>query len=1449
MASTKDHESDRDALTGALEGQTVWNTSTLTYNFAMDAHRLAFISDPSNSAHVFTVPRTFNALGVTNTGEANIRRDIESGMAAWSSVANIPLFVETTDYSAADIKIAGVDNYTGIAGAMYFPGTNARGPLVVSHVDYESYLLVNTSLSIVAARGELGGGNYGVRLALHELGHGLGIAHPHDTGHGSTAVTERSVAADDAAYDNERYTVMSYEKGGWNQSVGRMYGHAVTPMALDILAIQNMYGAKSSYEGNTVYRLTDARTATLDLDGSDGIISIGRAFYAIWDTGGTDELVYSGSNRVLLNLNNAPMLIFHDDRTEALVELIKRGTAFDALPDEIKNYLADPEYSAGGNISAVFDSAGSVQLGGYSIASDAHDADAKIENATGGSGDDVIVGNEATNVLTGNLGNDLLLGSAGDDSILGGDGDDELGGGEGNDALDGGPGDDTALFSDIYSNYELARNDATGVVTVSHVRGSRADGVDTLVNIESARFLDATVDLTGDEIGDVPIDFIFLVDLSSSFSDDLPNFVNSAPAIFDAILAIDPNAQFALSSFVDLPEAPYGSPGDYIYRPELALTSNLDQFRSALDDLTIRNGGDQPEAQWAGLWGAVNGVGLKLRENSRKIVLIATDAPAHSASDYGLDETTIRQFLIDNAIDTIGGSTGGRDAAEEAMRAAEEAKRAAAEDDRRAEEAGGAASEGRANVTGTPGEEGTPDRDVIDPSDVGDTDPNYTGDPVEALLGEAFSTALGSATVLFAVTSEAEAFYEEEVPADVATAIAPLSSSGEDIADAVRFALASVGGEVTEKGGDSSDDLLIGTVDNDGLFGLGGSDTILGRAGDDVIDGGSGDDRLHGGEGDDDIRGGTGNDVIFDEMGNDAIDGGNGEDIIYVFAGTNVVRGGLGNDYISGGHGDDSVHGGADDDVLSGGGGRDTFVFGPGDGSDVIEDFSGEEDLIDLRGFSGISGLSDLTVTVDVDGTTLSLEAQGGGDVRLEGFVGALNANHFLFAKPIARADDFSADESTNGSVGVDSSATGTIETGGDRDWFAVELVAGQTYVVDLEGSETGRGTLEDPYLRGIYDADGNFVSGTSNDDFGYALNSRVTFTPTVNGTYYVAVGAFESGVGTYTVSVTEGRVSVSEPAGEDLSADTTTTGSVSIGSSATGTIATEGDRDWFAVELVAGRTYLVNLEGSGTGRGTLEDPYLRGIYDADGNFVSGTSNDDLGDSLNSRVTFMPTVDGTYYVAAGAYESNVGTYTVSVRETGSVSETAGEDLPADTTTTGSVEVDSLAVGSIGTEGDQDWFAVELVAGQAYAVDLEGSPTTGRGTLEDPYLRGIYDADGNLISGTSNDDVSDSLTNSRVTFTPTVDGTYYVAVGAYESDMGTYTLSVRETEGADESADAARRADTTTGDIWTGDDLDWLAVEPIVGPTDEIHLERATSGRGMFDEPYLHGYFDADGDYI
>ena len=367
---------------------------------------------------------------------------------------------------------------------------------------------------------------------------------------------------------------------------------------------------------------------------------------------------------------------------------------------------------------------------------------------------------------------------------------------------------------------------------------------------------------------------------------------------------------------------------------------------------------------------------------------------------------------------------------------------------------------------------------------------------------------------------------------------------------------------------------------------------------------------------------------------------------------------------------------------------------------------------------------------------------------------------------------DFAAGSSTTGSVLVGESVTGNIDRSYDRDWFAVTLEAGTSYRIRLEGSPTSQGTLIDPFLRGIHDSEGNLLASTRDDDDGVGLNSRVYFTPEADGTYYVAAGGSVDGTGTYRLSVT-GLV-------DDYAADTNTTGTVAVGNSATGELQGSDDRDWFAVTLEAGTTYRIDLEGSWTGQGTLGDPFLRGIHDSDGNLVAGTTDDDGGVTLNSRVDFTPEADGTYYIAAGAYMymprsgeymNRAGTYRLAVAE-------LTDDYAADTNTTGAVVVGSSATGEIEQSGDRDWFAVTLQAGTDYRIDLEGD-WTGQGTLSDPYLRGIHDSDGNLVAGTTNDNGGTSYYNSRVDFTPEADGIYYVAAGAEGSGAGTYEVSVEE----------------------------------------------------------------------
>ena len=92
----------------------------------------------------------------------------------------------------------------------------------------------------------------------------------------------------------------------------------------------------------------------------------------------------------------------------------------------------------------------------------------------------------------GGLGNDKLIGNSANNSFDGGPGDDTLIGGAGNDTLIGGAGIDSAVYVGNVSNYTVTKGASSYTVTDK----ARADGTDTLTNIERLQYGDKTINLT-----------------------------------------------------------------------------------------------------------------------------------------------------------------------------------------------------------------------------------------------------------------------------------------------------------------------------------------------------------------------------------------------------------------------------------------------------------------------------------------------------------------------------------------------------------------------------------------------------------------------------------------------------------------------------------------------------------------------------------------------------------------------------------------------------------------------------------------------------------------------------------------------------------------------------------------------------------------------------------------
>ena len=625
------------------------------------------------------------------------------------------------------------------------------------------------------------------------------------------------------------------------------------------------------------------------------------------------------------------------------------------------------------------------------------------------------------------------------------------------------------------------------------------------------------------------------------------------------------------------------------------------------------------------------------------------------------------------------------------------------------------------------------------------------------------------------------------------------------------------GGGDDKLDGDEGDDALYGGTGDDLLFGDEGNDTLEGEEGDDRLRGDEGNDTLHGGEGDDNLEGDEGDDVLHGGAGDDHLDGEEGADVLYGGAGDDWLKGdrylsgaagddtlygeegddvliGLGgddrlyggagvdeldgdggNDYLHGGDGDDDLtgwegddrlEGGAGDDRLRGYDGDDTFIFGPGHGSDRIDDFTVGEDLIDLTQFSNISGFDDLTITAvpynsgfrDVE---IDLTEHGGGTIRLDDFLDRqsivgppsyeledLDASSFLFAEnppadvqqPPAFAEQgyaFHLAENADGSTSRVSLGT-VAATDSDGDTLAYSIEAGNAsglFEIDAASGElfyTGAGE--------------DFEAGTGPFELTVrASDGKLSVDTTVTvGVTDVQEDPTEEPV------VEQVQESVSEPGGEDFSANTSTAGRVAVDGAATGEIGSSGDRDWFAVELVAGRTYTIDLKGHDTDDGELSDPYLRGIHDADGKRIPDTKDDDGGVLRNSQLTFTATESGTYYIAAGAF-SGRGTYTLEVTDNSppDVNEAPAFDPQGyafELTENVDGSTSRVSLGTVApTDSDGDTLAYSIEAGNAsglFEIDAASGELFYTGAGEDfeagtgPFELTVRASDGNLTTDTT-----------------------------------------------------------------------------------------------------------------
>ena len=492
---------------------------------------------------------------------------------------------------------------------------------------------------------------------------------------------------------------------------------------------------------------------------------------------------------------------------------------------------------------------------------------------------------------------------------------------------------------------------------------------------------------------------------------------------------------------------------------------------------------------------------------------------------------------------------------------------------------------------------------------------------------------------------------------------------------------------------------------------------------------------------------------------------------------------------------------------------------------------------------------------VDVPAAPEAAEGDGEGDGRGAPGGPGKKAN---VAEP--SDGDCAASASTTCEVDVGGSVTGNIGFVGDGDYFRVDLEAGTRYQIDLEGADTGRGTLADPALV-LYDESDSYLLGDDNN--GVGDNARMIYTPTTAGTYYLFVeDSLESVTGTYTLSVIVLGANGNSEADTDFPETTSTTGEVDVGGSVTGNIGTETDEDWFKVVLEANKSYQIDMKGEGGDGGTLEDPNLRNIRSADGTQITGTGNDDADDEndiLDSQITFTPTTAGTYYLVATTAD-DIGTYKLSVRE-----------VPC-TLNEGDIWCGVVDVGEVKSSAD-------VLSGHGFigvtnreTGGLAGSPDDTMFSVGDNEytIQGIY-----VGAGTNNEgalyffltaDLSDHdkeilvLTFEGVaTPRPLDDASKLSATGLYnwstDLDWSSTTEVTVRLQTPDDCPDGTTTTcevevgGSATGNIELDNDVDWFKVVVDAGTRYQVDLEGADTGRGTLVDPSIAYIANSVGDVV
>ncbi|MFW2545263.1 matrixin family metalloprotease [Primorskyibacter sp. 2E107] len=440
--------------------------------------------------------------------------------AAWNTATSNIITVDLTGLTAAGKQLArwALEAWEAVAD-LQFVEVQGGGEITFTDHEYGAFsywsstngyitsATVNVHSSWITNGAEID--SYAFSTYMHEIGHALGLGHQGDYD-GNAVYGQDNVFAN----DSWQMSLMSYFDQRDNTQIQASYADVLTPMIVDVIAIQSLYGAPdatSPSAGNTVWGVNSTLGGymgsffnSLPGGGNTTVYNGGPVTFTIYDRDGLDLLDLSYTDAAgRINMNGAGisnvgglignLIIARDTVIENLITgegndtitgnsadnvIRSNGGADDIIGgdgnDEIWSGAGDDRLFGGAGNDTLYGGAGNDLMGGA----------AGNDSLFGADGNDSIYAGSGNDMLGGVNGNDSLFGADGNDSLFGGSGNDTLGGVNGNDSVFGGTGDD-ALYGGAGAD---ALGGAAGNDTLFGGAGNDAlyggDGNDRLLGLD-----------------------------------------------------------------------------------------------------------------------------------------------------------------------------------------------------------------------------------------------------------------------------------------------------------------------------------------------------------------------------------------------------------------------------------------------------------------------------------------------------------------------------------------------------------------------------------------------------------------------------------------------------------------------------------------------------------------------------------------------------------------------------------------------------------------------------------------------------------------------------------------------------------------------------------------------------------------------------------------------------